>query len=182
MKIQSAGFSLLELMFVIVVTGIVSAVAIIQMRTTIKMLDADEAANLVVSQLTYSRQAAVDDRRNVLVQFLNNTEIKVTRNESGGGTTVLSDVTLPTAYTFSLPGGVSDTPDNFGKVNPVYFNGGTSGTFLGDGTFVDGAGVLLNGSVFTMSGGSGTARAVTLTGSTGKVKEYWLQGTTWVVR
>jgi Tfp pilus assembly protein FimT len=182
MRTQRAGFSLLELMFVVVATALVSTVAMIQMKTTITMLDADEAANLVVSQLTYARQAAVDDRRNVLVQFLNNNEIKITRNETGGGTTVLADVSLPTAYTFSLPGGVLDTPDNFGKTNPVYFNGGTSGTFLGDGTFVDGAGVLLNGSVFTMSGSSGTARAVTLTGSTGKVKEYWLQGTAWVVR
>jgi prepilin-type N-terminal cleavage/methylation domain-containing protein len=105
MKTQRAGFSLLELMFVVVATAIVSTVAVIQMKTTITMLDADEAANLVVSQLNYARQTAVDDRRNVSVQFLNTKEIKVTRNESGGGTTVLSDVTLPTAYTFSLPGG-----------------------------------------------------------------------------
>src|SRR5262245_20207235 len=100
-------------MVVVMATAMVSTVAMIQMKTTITMLDADEAANLVVSQLTYARQAAVDDRRNILVQFLNNNEIKVTRNETGGGTTVLADVTLPTAYRFSLPAGVSDTPDNF---------------------------------------------------------------------
>jgi prepilin-type N-terminal cleavage/methylation domain-containing protein len=176
-----AGFTLLEVMIVILLGAIVSAVAMVQMRTTITMLDADAAANLVVSQLNFARQTAIDDRRNVLVEFLHSNEIKVTRNESGGGTTVLSDVTLPTPYSFGLPTGVSDTPDAFGNSAAVYFNGGTSGTFLSDETFVDGANVLLNGSAFTIASTNGTARAITLTGATGKVKLYWVSGSSWVV-
>lgn len=177
-----AGFSLVELMLVMFLGGLLSAVAMIQMKTTIRGFDADAASNLVVSQLNYARQVAIDHRRNVLVEFLHGNEIKVTRNEIGTGTTVISDVTLPADYVFGLPAGVSDTPDGFGNSAAVYFNGGTSGLFLGDGTFVDSTNVLLNGSVFTISSGNGTARAVTLGGSTGKVKQYWVHGSTWVVR
>jgi type II secretory pathway pseudopilin PulG len=182
MRSRREGYSLLEVALVVMLTSIVASVAIIQMKTSTTMLDADEASNLVVSQLNYGRQVAIDDRRNVLVQFLNTHEIKVTRNESDGTTTVMSDVTLPSGYIYGLAMGAGDTPDGFGNATAVYFNTGTSGTFLGDGTFVDAANVLLNGSVYTIDGGNGTARAVTLSGATGKVKQYWLHGTTWVVR
>lgn len=183
MRSRKAGFSLLEAMAVVAIVGIASAVALVQMKTTMQVFDADKAANLVVSQMNYARQLAVDERRNVLVEFLNTNEIKITRNESGGGTTVVSDVTLPSGYTYGLPGGgVGDTPDAFGATVAVFFNSGNTGTFLGDGTFVDNSNVLLSGTVFTIGGGNGTARAVTLAGATGRIKQYWLQGTSWIVR
>jgi prepilin-type N-terminal cleavage/methylation domain-containing protein len=182
MHLRESGYSLLEMLLVILLVGIVSSVALIQMKTTIAALDADQASNLVVSELSYARQVAVDERRNVLVQFLGTQEIRVTRDESGGGTTVLADVTLPSGYRFGLAGGVGDTPDGFGNAAAVYFNNGNSGTFLGDGTLVDGASVLLNGTVFTIGVGNGSARAVTLSGSTGRIDKYWIQGTAWVVR
>lgn len=181
---RESGFSLLEALTVMALVGIASAVALVQMRTTMRVLDADAASNTVVSQLGYARQLAVDERRNVLVEFLSTNRIKITRQDQGGGTTVMSDVTLPSGYSFTLPTGMADTPDGFNPPNTagVYFNGGTSGTFLGDGTFVDASNVLLNGSVSTINGGNGTARAVTLSGATGRIKQYWVQGTTWSVR
>jgi len=177
-----AGFSLIEIMVVIALTGIASSVAMIQIKATTAMLDADQASNLVASQLNYGRQVAVDQRRSVLVGFLNGNEVKVTRDEIGGGKTVLADVTLPSGYTFGLPSGVGDTPNRFGNGAAVYFNAGTGGTFLGDGTFVDSTNTLVNGSVFTIGGGNTSARAVTLSGSGGTVKQYIVQGATWVVR
>lgn len=182
MRRLQAGFSLLELTTVLVLFGIVSTVALVQMKTTVALLDADQAANLVVSQMSYARQLAVDERRNVLVEFLGTNEIKVTRIESDSSTTVMADVRLPAGYTFGLASGVGDTPDAFGNARAVYFNNGTLGTFFGDGTFVDGASVLLNGTVFTIGSGNPSARAVTLSGATGKIKEYWLKGNSWVVR
>jgi prepilin-type N-terminal cleavage/methylation domain-containing protein len=182
MKRRQAGFSLLEIMVVITLVGIVSAVALIQMKTSLTLLDADEASNLVVAQMNYARQVAVDQRRNVLVGFLNSNEIRVTRDEIGGGTTVLADVNLPSGYTYGLPNGVGDTPDGFGNGAAVWFAAGTGGTFLGDGTFVNGTNNLLNGTVFTISGGNTTARAATLSGSSGKIKQYLVVGTTWFVQ
>jgi len=193
MNRQEAGFNLLEVVAVVALTAIGSSVAIIQMKNTIAKLDADKAANTVVSEINYARQLAVDQRRNVLVEFVGTNELRVTRQESGGGTTRMDDVTLPTGYSFNFPTGIGDTPDGFlagsslytsigtaGKA--VFVGAGTTGTFIGDGTFVDNSNVLLNGEVFTQGTGNGTARAVTLSGATGKVKQYWLQGSTWVVR
>jgi prepilin-type N-terminal cleavage/methylation domain-containing protein len=180
---HQTGFSLLELTTVLILFGIASTVAIVQMKPSIALLDADQAANLVVSQMSYARQLAVDERRNVLVEFVGTNEVRVTRIESDSSTTLIADVTLPSGYTFGLAGGgVGDTPDAFGNARAVYFNNGATGTFLGDGTFVDAANVLLNGTVFTIGSGNPSARAVTLSGATGKIKEYWLKGASWVVR
>jgi prepilin-type N-terminal cleavage/methylation domain-containing protein len=173
------GFSLVEMVVVMALIGIGSSIALIQMKNSIKIVDADEASNLVIGQLQYARQISVDQRKNVLVEFLGTNEIRVTRQNGGGATTVMADVRLPTGYTFSMPMGAADTPDGYGNANPVYFNNGTSGTFLADGIFVSGANILLNGSVFTMAGTSGTARAVTLTGASGRLVPYWLQGAVW---
>lgn len=179
---RSCGFSLLETLVVVSLIMIVSTVAVIQMRQSLATLDADRAADLVVSEIRYARQIAVDQRRDTLLEFISPNRITVTRQDGGGATTVMADVTLPSGYSFGLPGGMSDTPDGYGNSAAVYFNGGTSGTFLGDGIFVSGAGVLMNGSVFTIGSGNGSSRAVTLSGSSGRTKSYYIQGTTWVER
>jgi hypothetical protein len=161
---------------------VTSTIALVQMRTSIVTLDADKASGLVMSQLQYARQVAVDQRRDVRVEFLSTNRIKVTRVDGGGVFTVLSDVTLPASYVYGKPTGPGDTPEGYGNATAVYFNNDTKGTFLGDGTFVSDAGILSSGTVFTISGGNGTSRAVTLSGATGRIKIYYLQGNTWLIR
>jgi Tfp pilus assembly protein FimT len=173
---------MIEVMMVALLISIGSRVAVTQIKGTMNLIDADLAANSVAGQIQSARQMAIDQRRNMQVDFLGTNEIKVTRQDSGGGTTVMSDVTLPPGYSFAMPTGVSDTPDGFGNNSAVYFNGGTSGLFSGDGTFVSAASVLISGTVFTMGGGSQTARAVTVTSATGRIKQYWLVGGNWLVR
>jgi Tfp pilus assembly protein FimT len=182
MKNREAGLSLVESLVTLALITVTSTVALVQMRTSIVTLDADKASNLVVSQLQYARQIAVDQRRDVRVEFLSSNRIKVTRVDGGGVTTVLSDVTLPSGYVFGKPTGPGDTPEGYGNATSVCFNNDTKGTFLGDGTFVSDAGILVSGTVFTISGGNGTSRAVTLSGATGRIKTYYLQGNTWVLR
>ena len=136
------------------------------------IFDAQSVSNLVISQMNYARQVAIDQRRNVLIEFRGTNEIKVTRFESDGTSTVLSDAFLPTGYTYGLPtGSPPDTPEHFGNAVAVSFNGATGGTFFGDGTFVDTAAVVFNGTVYTIGSGNTTARAVTLTGATGRVQK-----------
>ena len=173
---------MVEIAVVLLFISVGSRVAINQVKGSLNAIDADVAAGTVAGQVQYARQLAIDRRRNMLLEFLNNNEIKITRQDAGGGTTVMSDVTLPSGFTFGLPSGLGDTPEGFGNASAVYFNGGTSGLFLGDGTFVTTSNVLVNGTVYTIGSGNPTARAVTLTASTGRVKQYSISGTTWVLR
>jgi prepilin-type N-terminal cleavage/methylation domain-containing protein len=182
MKMPDAGFSLLELAAVLGLVAIAATVAIIQLNTSITLMDADQAANLVSSQMRYSRQVAVDQRRDVLLQFVNPNRITVVRQDDEDSQTVLADVTLPDGYTFGQPTVGGDTPDGYGFDEPVTFGGEEGGTFLGDGVFINSGGVVVNGTVFTIGPGNGTARAVTLNGASARTKQYYLRGTAWVER
>jgi hypothetical protein len=67
----------------------------------------------------------------------------------------------------------------------VFFSSNTNGYFQADGSFYDGtdtSALVANGSVFTMGGNDGSARAITLTGATGRTKVYWLQKGVWAER
>jgi len=183
LKARNSGYSLIETMAVVLLVSIGSRVAMTQIKGSLNLIDADIAANTVSGQIQYARQMAIDERRNMQIDFLGTNEVKITRQDSGGGTTVMSDVTLPPGYSFALPAGFStDTPEGFGNSAAVYFNGGTTGLFLADGTFVSAVNVLINGTVFTKGTGNQTARAITLTASTGRVKTYWIVGSNWALR
>jgi len=159
---------------------IITSIAVIQLGVSRKVIDAQSAANMVVGQVNYARQVAIDQRRNVLVEFLGTNEIKITRLESDASTTVLSDLSLTAGFGYGLPSGEPpDTPEAFGNSSPVSFNGATGGTFLGDGTFVDSTGVVRNGTIFTIGAGDSTARAVTVTGATGRVLQYYMTEGAW---
>ncbi len=179
---QNSGYTLVEILTVVALTTFGSSMAVVQLKNSINWLDADRAANTVSSQLRYAREIAVDQRRNVRVDFISPATIKLTRLESGGGSTVISTTALPSGYTFSLPTGVGDTPDGYGNATAVYFNNANSGTFLSDGSFVDPGGIALSGSVFTISSGNASARATTLAGATGRTKQYFIKDLAWTER
>jgi len=166
---------------VVALMMIMAAVAVIRMKQSITLLDADKAANQIAEQIRYARQIGLDDRRNVLVEFISPNRIKITRQDTPTPT-VLYDQTLPFGYTYSLPSGVADTPDAYGNATAVAFNGGNSGTFFGDGSFTDNLGIVLNGTIFTKNGSNTTARAVTLAGASGRIRTYRVSGAAWVAR
>ena len=178
----SSGFSLVEILVVVgIIFVMATAVATIQFRTAGELIDADAALAQVVGQMRFARQVSIDQRRTVEIQFNGTNNIQVIRQDDANNTTVMGDLTLPSGYSFQMPGGAPDTPEGFGNSVPVDLGGGTNGTFLSDGTFVDNSNSILNGTVFTMGSDVLTARAATLTGSTGRVKQYswnngaWLQ-------
>jgi Tfp pilus assembly protein FimT len=176
---RDRGFSALELSVVIFFMIVTSAVAVIKMKQSITLLDADKASNQVAGQLRYARQVALDDRRDVLVEFIAPNQIRITRQDSPTPT-VVYNATLPSGYIYGLPSGVGDTPDGYGNSSAVTFNLQTSGIFRGDGVFTNSAGIVVNGTVFTISGGNLTSRAVTLAGATGRTKIYAVAGASWV--
>jgi prepilin-type N-terminal cleavage/methylation domain-containing protein len=183
MKFPShSGFSIIEVLMVVALILAGSSVAMVQLRTSLAVIDADKASNLVISQLRYARQIAVDQRRNVLVEFEQPSAIRVTRQDGAGASTLMSVASLPSGYTFGLPPGAGDTPEGFGNTSPVSFNAQPRGRFLADGVFATDGDIVVNGTVFTIGSGNPSARAVTLTGASGRLKHYYLRGNTWVQR
>jgi hypothetical protein len=89
---------------------------------------------------------------------------------------------LPAPVQFMLEAGVPDTPMAFGNAAAVFI-GNTSGgpvimQFNPTGTFTDNTGTaILNGTIFLgMTGQVSTARAVTIMGGTGRVRQYTWNG------
>jgi hypothetical protein len=81
---------------------------------------------------------------------------------------------------------VSDTPDGYGHAAAIEFEGQNGGPvggmfFQSDGELVDGATYLpINGTVFLgVPGTTATARAVTVMGTTGRVRGWKGSGASW---
>jgi prepilin-type N-terminal cleavage/methylation domain-containing protein len=178
---QHAGFSMVETAAVILIVGIVSAFAMLEIDAVAKGMTANAALSQTVAQLRKGRELAIAQRRNVELKFLGNNQIQLVRDDVPAGTTTLSTVTLQGQIEFRLFGGVLDTPDSFGNATAVNFGGAGSLIFQTDGTLVDGQGNPVNGSVFLGEANhSETARAVTILGATGRVRGYRWTGTSWI--
>jgi Tfp pilus assembly protein FimT len=174
------GFSLMEVLLVLALTTVMTLVAVTQFQRSEELLAADAAMAQVASQLRLARQAAIDQRRDVSIEFTGTSRIRVIRrDDAANNTTVLVDENLPNGYTFAIPSGASDTPNAYGNSAAVAFGGATGGTFRPDGSFIDAADGILSGTVFTMTADSVTARAVTVTGATGRVQRFAWRVTTW---
>ena len=182
---RERGFSLIEVTVGILIVLIVSAMAIIALSPTRQQLQADAAMVEVASQLRKAREIAIEQRRDVAITFdTGNESISLTQENLPAGTTALGTVPIQPPAVFMLMPGMPDTPDGFGNNDSLYFNGINGGpvgmAFQSDGTFVDAAGDLVNGTVFMgISGVPSSARAVTILGATGKIHMYKGNGTGW---
>jgi Tfp pilus assembly protein FimT len=207
---------MVEILSVIVIIGIVSALALVAWYKEMPMLRADSAMQLMEATLRQAREAAVDERRNVMVTFQGTGEMVTcssgtlpghiacpNTNGTPAPVSEISDLVLdPSQMTFQVLSGVLDTPDAFGYTTPecvtssgICFNNNTCGTtatlpcyitFQSDGTVVNSAGTYINGTVFIGAVGNArnptnplTARAVTVLGTTGRIKGYRWTGTQW---
>ena len=189
---REQGFSLIELVVVVAVMFIVAAFAIFQSMGSMASYKANAAQDVVFSQLRVARGLAISQRRTVQVW------IDQTFSGPGGTQQVkyqvqaaaqtaevpgpIVAVPLPAPVQFMLEAGVPDTPMAFGNAAAVFI-GNTSGgpvimQFNPTGTFTDNTGTaILNGTIFLgMTGQVSTARAVTIMGGTGRVRQYTWNG------
>jgi len=147
---------------------------------------ANSAMDQLLYQLRSARERAISHRREVQVQFGGTNQLTVTELWLVG--------TAPPATTVSFEGGAqyivfSTIPDlpapfNFGNTAAVYFGGVSGGPpvmkFSTTGSFIDGGNTLVNGTVFMgIPGKPSTARAISVLGATGRVREYHWDGTQW---
>jgi len=179
--LSSAGYSLVEAGIVIMALLIIASFALPEFNTMRRRMSGDAALNQTVAQLRHGRELAISQRRNIELRFADERRIDLVRLEIPNGSTVLSTVILDGNVEFRLFDDLPDTPDSFGKGSAVDFGGTERLTFLSDGTLVNEDGNPVNGSVFLgLADHAETARAVTIIGSTGRVRGYRWTGKCWV--
>ncbi|HUC53905.1 MAG TPA: GspH/FimT family pseudopilin [Candidatus Cybelea sp.] len=178
------GFSLLEILTAIAIISIILGMAILNYGSILPNFKANSAMDQLLYRLRSAREQAIAHRREVQVQFVGNNQITITELWLAG------TPPPPTTYTFEggaqyvTFSGIPDTPMAFGNSAPVYFAGASGGPplmkFTTNGAFIDGGNTLVNGTVFLgIPGRASTARAITVLGSTGRVREYHWDGTQW---
>jgi prepilin-type N-terminal cleavage/methylation domain-containing protein len=186
---RERGFSMIELVVVVSIILIITAISITQLRPNLQNARIDAAMREVAESFRQAREFAISHRRYVQVTFPANNQVQMVQLNTltvgaGGVNPVLDTVTLPPPLIFTLDG-MPDTPDAFGNGNPIVFenvvNGPVGGmVFQSDGEFLDGATFLpINGTVFMgFPGQQSTARAVTILGTTGRVRGWKSNGNT----
>jgi prepilin-type N-terminal cleavage/methylation domain-containing protein len=188
------GFSMIELVVVVSIILIVTAISITQLKPNLQNARIDAAMRQVLETLRQAREFSITNRRYVQVTFPANNQVRITQLNTltpgaGGINPVLDTVTLSPPLIFTLDG-MPVTPDDAlpggcGTPAPVIFECVTNGpvggmVFQSDGELVDGTTFLpINGTVsLGIPGQQSTARAVTVLGTTGRVRGWKSNGAT----
>ena len=71
-KRSMAGFSLIELLFVIAITVVIAAIAIMQIGPVLRTARVNTAAAYVLNEIRHTRERAIDERRKYQIKFTSN--------------------------------------------------------------------------------------------------------------
>ena len=178
------GVTLVEMLVVSAVIMVGSAIAIPVTMRMVNNARGDSAVIVASTFIESARNRAVAERRNMQISFPTENTIRIDRIEFPSGLlTLIGTTTLEGEQEFvrAFP---ADTEDNlcdndtealcFGPaVEPVMFTS--------DGSFIDSAGDVANGTIFLVKPGQiETARAVTIWGVTGMVRTWKWRGSQWM--
>jgi prepilin-type N-terminal cleavage/methylation domain-containing protein len=190
---NEAGYSLIEMMFTVGILGVLGSMAVISLAGSRPGALGDGAMRVVLSQMNTARELAITQRKNMRVTFTNGNTVSILREEVPGPTlTTLSALPMEGGLQITTVANLADTPDAFClSIAAVCFPTAT-GTppevkFRPDGTFVNQDGAILNGTIFVAlpnqvfvighsSNNVMSARAITIQGSTGRVRGYRFDG------
>jgi prepilin-type N-terminal cleavage/methylation domain-containing protein len=181
------GFSLIEGIVVIGIISVVMGMALIGFQTMLPNSKANSAMDQVLTQLRSARERAISHRIEVQVQFVGINQMTLTEIWRVGNPPPPTTVTFEGGAQYMLfagPPAVPDTPMGFGNGAAIFFEGQNGGPptmkFTTNGSFIDGGNTLVNGTVFLgIPGKPSTARAVTILGATGRVRQYHYDGAQW---
>jgi Tfp pilus assembly protein FimT len=181
--VGAAGFTLLEVLMVVALAMVVSAIAIPVSRNMLSRSKATGANMEVMSWLEMARNRATAERRNFEVTFdSTQRSIQIQRIEADGTKTAPVQLRhLPENVGFVQFSGATDTPDAFGAASPIVFSGPTPHMFTTDGSFIDSNGDPSNGTLFMGKPGQrDTGTALTVFGATGLLRAWRLTGNKWI--
>ncbi len=183
------GFSLMEILVAVAIITVILGMALLNYGSILPNFKANSAMDQLLYQLRSARERAISHRREVQVEFVGTNQLTITEIWLVG--------TAPPATTVSFEGGAQymvfgsptaipdlPAPFNFGNTAPVYFGGLSGGPpimkFSTTGALIDGGNTILNGTVFMgIPGRPSTARAISILGATGRVREYHWDGSQW---
>lgn len=176
------GYSLIEIMIVLCLIAIVSAMAVPVSSEFLNQRKADSGVVAAMAAVTAARDRAIAERRNIQFTFVPPNQIKLSRVEVPSGVLTLVDTfTLDNGQIFIKFPGTPDTPDHFGGDAAQSFTGTAPVMFTSDGSLIDSAGDLVNGTLFVgQEGQEVTARAITIYGVTGLTKAWKWRGRKWM--
>jgi prepilin-type N-terminal cleavage/methylation domain-containing protein len=178
---SDAGFSMVEMMTVILIIGVIAAMAMYSIVGALPNIQANNGLNVAIGVVKNGKYLAVSQRRNYQLLFAGNNQLWLRRLEVPAGFTDQPVVTLPGGVQFLLFPGVTDTPDAYGNCAAICFGGTLTQTFMSNEVFVDAAGAPLNGTIFVgIPGNQATQRAITITGATGRIRSYRWTGLAWL--
>jgi len=184
------GFSLLEMMVVIALIFIIAGIAIINISGALPGEQTQAGLNAAVAVFRQGHDIAIAERRNfqlVIPSVSPPNQLGLERLEIGGGVTPLPVTTLPHPAQFGLDSSITVAPES-GLVqatcaNGLCFGGSPTQTWQPDGTFIQANGQPLSAVVYIMvPGNPGAQRAFTILGSTGRIRTYRWNGSTWVLQ
>ena len=181
-----AGFSLVEILVAVAIISIILGMALLNYGSILPNLKANSAMDQLLYQLRSARERAIAHRREVQVQFVGTNQLTITEIWLLGTAPPASTVSFEGGAQYIILPGVPDLPApfNFGNTAPVYFGGLSGGPpimkFSTTGALIDGGNTLVNGTVFMgIPGKPSTARAISILGATGRVREYHWDGSQW---
>jgi prepilin-type N-terminal cleavage/methylation domain-containing protein len=193
------GYTLIEFVVTSIILTTIAAMAVLQLRPTWQDQQANAAMDQVKATLRQARETSIGQRRSILVKFVaaGGTNCPVGSNISNcielfqmvvsgspptatQATTPFLTIPVQANTLFGTVTGETDTPDAFGipSSGGIYFGGQSGGPgsgmlFQSDGTFTDGSGNPINGTVFiAVSNINNSARAVTVLGNTGRIRAW----------
>lgn len=176
------GYTLVEMIIVaaIVVTGAVVAIPV----TTRMVSNAkgDSAQVMTATFLEGGRNRAVAERRNVELTITSSSSMQFERIEVPSGVrTVVAELQLEGGAEFVRDPSLPDTPDLFGGVDAINFSGAAPVMFTSDGSLIDAAGDVTNGTIFIANPDAlETARAITISGVSGLLRSWKWRGSSWL--
>jgi type II secretory pathway pseudopilin PulG len=189
---SESGFSMVELAVVTLIIFTIAAMAVLQLVPNLQNARSNNAMRMVMSQFRQAREYSIDNRRYEQISFQTVgglAQIVITQKNSltagAGFDAVLSTVYVSLPMQYTLVAGMPNTPDGFANSSAISFKiEGTGATPIGsyyfqsDGELIDSTTNLpIDGTVFLgVSGNKASARAVTIMGSTGRLRGWKSMG------
>jgi prepilin-type N-terminal cleavage/methylation domain-containing protein len=181
------GFTLIEILLVVAIIGILSAVAIGVTPSIINSAKGSSGASQLGSFLKRTREMAISRRRNIEIRFIAPNQVQSAQRgvpdppNPTPATVVLETMTLEGRVEYRTFAGLPDTPDAFGAAAAITLGGANPVMFTSEGSFADVNGDPVNASLFVgIDRQPLTANAITVLGTTAAVRSWKWNGGTWI--